>query len=1206
MISIFPPDANDFSTNGLCALAPSSCVVNETLNGEWELHLVHPLDDRDKWSWLQVGSIVKAPVPAAMTPRVKLMQQSEGKDIYRVRTFHGGLLNLWSRATRSSPSLAKYKTGEEVQVISTANPDFFEVIAPDGKRGWMGSEYLVFVRTEITNVTATGQIVAPRQLRDQPFRIYRIVPELTQVTAYARHLSYDLMDNMIYQYKPVKGTAGAIVAEGIFNGCQTVHSFQMYSDLTQGVEDLSFENTNPMEALLGEGGLLEKVSGELARDWYDLYAVKRVGKDTDIQIRQGKNLLGISYDVDDANVVTRIVPTGENEDGSVLLLDEKYIDSPNIGAYPHPRWIHLPVSDAKVGDDLTLAQAKDKLRAAARAEYDKGCDLPDISIDVDFINVADTQEYADYKPLTDIFLGDSVRVIVKTLSLEVALRMTEYSYDCLLRRYAKMTLGMASETIAGSMISPRQLPAGGIKGMKLAMGSVGTGHLQTMSIGSLQVKTAAIGSAHIQNAAIDTAHIKDASIETAKIKDAQITHAKIATATIQTANIADAAITNAKIGTAAIQNANIADAAITSAKIGSAAIQTANIADAAITNAKIGLAAIDTANITDAAITSAKIGLAQIKNANIEDAAITNAKIGTAAITSAKIGFGEITNALIADAAITSAKIGTAAIQTAHINDAAITNAKIALAAIDTANITDAAITTAKIGLAAIQSANIALAAIASAHIQDAAVTNAKISDAAITNAKIDNAAITSVKIQNGTIAAINIADAAIESAKIKDAAIVTAKIADAAIDSAKIADLAVGSTKIAAAAITEAKISDLAVTNAKIGNAAIDAVKISEAAVDSIHIGEGSVDSINIADAAIINTKIGQAAIASANIQQGAIQEAHIGDAQITSAKIALAAIHSAQIQNAAITNALIAQEAVSTAQIADGSITDAKIVTLTANKINAGELSVERLIISGSDQSIVYALNNMGELTSQSINSLDGNTLTPRSITADRIVAHSLTAEEIAARSITANEILAGSITGNEIAGQTITAANIQTGTITVDKVSSNFASSLDLSSNESITLHVVNPLNEALAAKANASALDGLVTQAQLDEVIDTELAVVNGSITAKFTEAKAAGTSASSALNTFRETVESWQQFSPTGLTLGRSDSPYKVVLSNEKLSFLQDNAEIAYISNNKLYITASEIVNQFVIGGPTEGYMTMDVIDGGLTATWRAS
>jgi len=61
----------------------------------------------------------------------------------------------------------------------------------------------------------------------------------------------------------------------------------------------------------------------------------------------------------------------------------------------------------------------------------------------------------------------------------------------------------------------------------------------------------------------------------------------------------------------------------------------------------------------------------------------------------------------------------------------------------------------------------------------------------------------------------------------------------------------------------------------------------------------------------------------------------------------------------------------------------------------------------------------------------------------------------------------------------------------------------------------------------------------------------------------------------------------------------------VVLSNQKLSFLQDNAEIAYISNNKLYITASEVVSQFIIGNPQEGYMTLDVMDGGLTATWRS-
>ena len=38
-----------------------------------------------------------------------------------------------------------------------------------------------------------------------------------------------------------------------------------------------------------------------------------------------------------------IMPTGEDADGNVLYLPELYIDSPNIGAFPHPKWIH-PVS----------------------------------------------------------------------------------------------------------------------------------------------------------------------------------------------------------------------------------------------------------------------------------------------------------------------------------------------------------------------------------------------------------------------------------------------------------------------------------------------------------------------------------------------------------------------------------------------------------------------------------------------------------------------------------------------------------------------------------------------------------------------------------------------------------------------------------------------------------------------------------------------
>lgn len=392
MISIYAADEKDFSSNGLCALTPSSCQVSMTLNGDWELILTHPLDDQGKYAWLQTGCILKALVPVDTSPRLKLLAGDDGKDIYRIYKT-GAQLKLYSKPSTSSYCIGRYSNRTEVQVLSKTNPSYFEVITPDGKRGYLASADLLYQRTASSADQASHEILVPAQAREQPFRIYRVVPELTQVSVYARHLSYDLMDNMIYSYKPAKGTSSAVAAAGLLNSCQTSHPFNAFSNLTRSVDDLVIENTNPLDAILGEGGLVDRTGCELARDWFDLYLLQRVGKDTDLQIRQGKNLLGIRYDVDDSNVTTRIVPTGEDAEGKLLYLEEKYIDSPHLANYTHPRWVHLPVSEARVSDDMTISQVKAKLRQAAQDEFDKGCDLPDVSIDVSFIHLENTVEY---------------------------------------------------------------------------------------------------------------------------------------------------------------------------------------------------------------------------------------------------------------------------------------------------------------------------------------------------------------------------------------------------------------------------------------------------------------------------------------------------------------------------------------------------------------------------------------------------------------------------------------------------------------------------------------------------------------------------------------------------------------------------------------------------------------------------------------------
>ena len=92
MICIYLADCTDFSNNGLGAVTPMSCTVTETLNGEWELTLVHDIDERGKWTRLSEGYILRAPVPAAMTPRVNFSAPGDdsGAEVYRIHTDFSG------------------------------------------------------------------------------------------------------------------------------------------------------------------------------------------------------------------------------------------------------------------------------------------------------------------------------------------------------------------------------------------------------------------------------------------------------------------------------------------------------------------------------------------------------------------------------------------------------------------------------------------------------------------------------------------------------------------------------------------------------------------------------------------------------------------------------------------------------------------------------------------------------------------------------------------------------------------------------------------------------------------------------------------------------------------------------------------------------------------------------------------------------------
>ncbi len=556
MITAYTADTTDFTNNGLGPLAPIECTVSETLNGMWELTLTHARDELGKCGRLQMGNIIKAPVPAGFTPQLNMSEPAEQREIWAV--------NIDERvALRAGPSqgdrlLHAYKRGTEVVVLDKPAGNYWEVVTPDGRHGWMWHRFLTYVKTE-SGAAAQEEIREARALREQPFRIYRIEPGIDTVTVSARHVFYDLAENLLGSCA-LENATGAEAARGIMAACRGAHDFTMYSDLT-GTGSGDYTDRSPTEAIFGDGGLCDTWNAEIARDWWDIYAVERVGRDTDVVIRQGKNLKGLRGDIDMSNAATHIVPVGTDEDGKALYLpgDAPWVDSEAIGQYPLVKWRLLQVQEAKVGRGMSLDEALDAMRAAAQAALDEGCDAMACTLDVDFVNLGDTDEYSGMRLLYDVAMGDSVRVITPGAGLDMRMRVTDYTYDCLARRYKTLSLGTVADTMATVGISARQIANASLSGAKLIRGSVGAEQLQDLSVSTAKIALASIDYAHIKAAAVEQLATNALTAITARIQELIAQHITTDDLYAALATIGAAQITTANIERADIEWAQISD-----------------------------------------------------------------------------------------------------------------------------------------------------------------------------------------------------------------------------------------------------------------------------------------------------------------------------------------------------------------------------------------------------------------------------------------------------------------------------------------------------------------------------------------------------------------------------------------------------------------------------------------------------------------------
>ncbi|WP_406622159.1 phage tail spike protein [Bacillus sp. PPSBB_2] len=295
-------------------------------------------------------------------------------------------------------------------------------------------------------------IKVPTPDGEQLFRVAAPKVSMGEVTAQCYHIFYDLTENLIEDIF-AETTNGNGAMNRMSAGCQYKHPFQFYSDVPK-IASARIVRKNPVEALLDssqDNSFVNRWGGELKRDNFDVKMLQNRGMNRGVVIRHKKDLLGYEGNVDWKSSITRIMPQGF--DG--LFLPEKYVDSPLINKYPHPKikvveFKHIKAAIGENADDedaVPLEEAYRLLRQAAKDMFAiQKVDQPKATYNVKFQELSQTEEYKDYKHLQSVYMADTVTVEHQEDGIDIKAKVIAYKYDPIKKEYLDITIGNFKES----------------------------------------------------------------------------------------------------------------------------------------------------------------------------------------------------------------------------------------------------------------------------------------------------------------------------------------------------------------------------------------------------------------------------------------------------------------------------------------------------------------------------------------------------------------------------------------------------------------------------------------------------------------------------------------------------------------------------------------------------------------------------------------
>lgn len=285
----------------------------------------------------------------------------------------------------------------------------------------------------------------------QAFRIYEISKPINgRVSINAQHISYDLCKNTCMPFTvSADPTACASTLAGLKTNAVETCPFDFWTDVTTYGEYVQSAPASIKSRLGGtEGSVLDVFGGEYEWDNFTVKLHRQRGTlaiNNGITLRYGKNITDISQEENIADTATGVVPYWIDNEGNLVTLPEKAVYSPYASRYSQNLTVPLDLSDK-----FKEEPSENDLRTAAQVVANK-MGLPEVSIEVSFVALWQTDEYKEISPLQRVKLCDEVSVHFERLNVDVTAKIVKTEYDVLAERYRSVQIGSIRSNLATTL-----------------------------------------------------------------------------------------------------------------------------------------------------------------------------------------------------------------------------------------------------------------------------------------------------------------------------------------------------------------------------------------------------------------------------------------------------------------------------------------------------------------------------------------------------------------------------------------------------------------------------------------------------------------------------------------------------------------------------------------------------------------------------------